>query len=92
MTYELLLAQRAELDTRVNSYRQYELKSQERETLATEVVPDEQVLTRARELAQTIAGYPAKGITAVKQGLRAATTRGAPQDWFDTCMPDGAKA
>ena len=32
-------AQRAELDTRVNSYRQYELKSQERETLATEVVP-----------------------------------------------------
>jgi chromosome segregation ATPase len=32
-------AQRAELEARVNSYRQYELKCQERETLATEVVP-----------------------------------------------------
>ena len=32
-------AQRAELDARVNSYRQYEIKCQERETLATEVVP-----------------------------------------------------
>ena len=32
-------AQRAELEIRVNSYRQYELKCQERETLATEVVP-----------------------------------------------------
>lgn len=32
-------AQRAELESRVNLYRQYELKCQERETLATEVVP-----------------------------------------------------
>lgn len=32
-------AQRAELEARVNSYRQYELKCQEREALATEVVP-----------------------------------------------------
>ncbi|MGE0111021.1 ATP-binding protein [Aquabacterium sp.] len=32
-------AQRAELDSRVNLFRQYELKCQERETLATEVVP-----------------------------------------------------
>jgi chromosome segregation ATPase len=32
-------AQRAELEARVNSFRQWELKCQERETLATEVVP-----------------------------------------------------
>ncbi|MGC4061158.1 MAG: AAA family ATPase [Aquabacterium sp.] len=32
-------AQRAELESRVNNYRQYELKCQERETLGTEVVP-----------------------------------------------------
>lgn len=32
-------AQRAELEARVNNHRQYELKCQERETLATEVVP-----------------------------------------------------
>ncbi len=32
-------AQRAELESRVNNYRQWELKCQERETLATEVVP-----------------------------------------------------
>ena len=60
--------------------------------VATEVVADDQVLARARELAQTIAGYPAQGITAVKQGLRAAHTRGAPEAWFDSCMPEGANA
>lgn len=32
-------AQRAELESRVNNYRQWELKCQERETLGTEVVP-----------------------------------------------------
>ena len=32
-------AQRAELEARVNNHRQYELKCQERETLATEVAP-----------------------------------------------------
>jgi len=32
-------AQRAELETRVNSFRQWELKCEERETLGTEVVP-----------------------------------------------------
>ena len=60
--------------------------------VATEVVADDQVLARARELAQTIAAYPAQGITAVKQGLRAAHTRGAPEAWFDSCMPEGANA
>lgn len=60
--------------------------------VATEVVADDQVLARARELAQTITGYPAQGITAVKQGLRAAHTRGAPEAWFDSCMPEGANA
>lgn len=44
-------AQRAELESRVNLYRQYELKCQERETLATEVVP---VLT-SHETRKTLA-------------------------------------
>ena len=38
-TADDLEANRAELESRVNNYRQYELKCQERETLATEVVP-----------------------------------------------------
>jgi chromosome segregation ATPase len=50
-------AQRAELESRVNLYRQYELKCQERETLATEVVPvlsnvetRKQLVNKLREL------------------------------------------
>lgn len=43
--------------------------------IATEVVHDAEVVARCRHLAQTISGYPASGVTAVKSGLRAATTR-----------------
>ncbi|TDP81388.1 AAA domain-containing protein [Aquabacterium commune] len=50
-------AQRAELEVRVNNHRQYELKCQERERLATEVVPvmanhetRKQLATKLREL------------------------------------------
>ena len=42
--------------------------------IATEVVADAEVLARCRQLAQTISGYPASGVTAVKSGLRAAST------------------
>jgi 2-(1,2-epoxy-1,2-dihydrophenyl)acetyl-CoA isomerase len=45
--------------------------------IATEVVPDEQVLARSRQLAGAIAQYPAHGVVAVKSGLRAAFTRSA---------------
>ncbi|WP_029044997.1 enoyl-CoA hydratase/isomerase family protein [Cupriavidus sp. amp6] len=43
--------------------------------IATEVTDDAQVLDRARELAATIAGFPADGVAAIKGGMRAASTR-----------------
>lgn len=43
--------------------------------IATEVTGDAQVLDRARELAATIAGFPADGVAAIKGGMRAASTR-----------------
>lgn len=38
--------------------------------LATEMVADDQVLPRARELATQLAGYPAGGLAAIKSGYR----------------------
>jgi enoyl-CoA hydratase len=43
-----------------------------RQGIATEVVPDDQVLERARALAIRIAGYPPEGPGHIKAGLRAA--------------------
>ncbi|QYY29170.1 MULTISPECIES: enoyl-CoA hydratase/isomerase family protein [Cupriavidus] len=43
--------------------------------VATEVTDDTQVLDRARDLATTIAAFPAGGVTAIKRGMRAASTR-----------------
>ncbi|MBP0619052.1 enoyl-CoA hydratase/isomerase family protein [Cupriavidus consociatus] len=43
--------------------------------IATEVTDDAQVLDRARELAATIAGFPADGVAAIKGGMRAASAR-----------------
>lgn len=43
-----------------------------RQGIATEVVPDEQVVERACALAARIAGYPPQGPLRVKAGLRAA--------------------
>lgn len=54
--------------------------------IATEVVPDAEVLARARHLAQTISAYPANGVTAVKSGLRTASTRRLPGAWSDACQ------
>ena len=45
--------------------------------IATEVTGDARVLDRARELAATIAGFPADGVAAIKSGMRAASTRRA---------------
>lgn len=59
--------------------------------IATEVRPDDAVVARARELAQTVSAYPASGIAAVKRGLRAAHTRRAPGEWFDACTPTEAQ-
>ncbi|MCY1206036.1 Carnitinyl-CoA dehydratase [compost metagenome] len=43
--------------------------------IATEVTDDAHVLDRARELAATIAGFPADGVAAIKGGMRAASLR-----------------
>ncbi|WP_179405288.1 enoyl-CoA hydratase/isomerase family protein [Burkholderia guangdongensis] len=53
--------------------------------IATEVVDDARTLARARALAATIAAYPAHAVDAIKGGIRAASTRGAPERWFDVC-------
>ena len=48
-------AQLAELQTRVNSHRQYQIKLRERERLATEIVPVLQWAERRAQLAQRLA-------------------------------------
>lgn len=50
--------------------------------LAYEVVPDDQVLTRANELATTLAGYPGQGLKNIKASLRRYGVAGDGQDWF----------
>ncbi|CAG2152371.1 enoyl-CoA hydratase/isomerase family protein [Cupriavidus numazuensis] len=53
--------------------------------VATEVTDDTQVLDRARDLAATIAAFPAGGVTAIKRGMRAASTRMALPQWLGAC-------
>ena len=53
-----------------------------RERIATEVVDDDQVVTRACALALRIAGFPPQGPSRIKTALRAASLRMAPGDWF----------
>jgi len=50
--------------------------------LAYEVVPDDQVLARARELAATLAGYPGDGLKNIKASLRRYGAAGDGSDWF----------
>jgi enoyl-CoA hydratase/carnithine racemase len=50
--------------------------------LAHDVVPDDQVLTRARELAATLAGYPGAGLKNIKASLRRYGAAGDGADWF----------
>lgn len=49
---------------------------------AYDVVADEQVLTRARELAATLAGYPPAGLRNIKASLRKFGAAGDGEDWF----------
>ena len=54
-----------------------------RERIATEVVDDERVPERARELARRIAAFPAPGPDRIKTALRAASLRMHARDWFE---------
>lgn len=58
--------------------------------IATEVVADDDVLARARDMAARIAGFPADTVHAIKGTLRAAGARMAPAEWFDACLPADA--
>ncbi|MBU4609417.1 enoyl-CoA hydratase/isomerase family protein [Achromobacter sp. GG226] len=53
--------------------------------VATEVVPDADVVTRAHALAAQIGAYPAAGVAAVKTALRAARAQMPPRDWLGAC-------
>jgi enoyl-CoA hydratase/carnithine racemase len=57
--------------------------------IATEVVDDAYTLARARALAATIATYPAQAVDAIKGGIRAASARIAPENWFEVCRDPG---
>jgi len=51
--------------------------------VAAEVVPDDQVVTRAHELADTIAAYPAGAAAKIKTAYRRLGPGAAAEAWFD---------
>ncbi|MBO9353073.1 enoyl-CoA hydratase/isomerase family protein [Bordetella petrii] len=53
--------------------------------IASEVVDDETVLERARELACKIAAFPATSVAEVKSGMRAATMQMPAEHWLRAC-------
>lgn len=53
-----------------------------RERIASEVSDDDQVLARARALAERIAGFPPGGVPQIKTSLRAASAGMRARDWF----------
>ena len=53
-----------------------------RERIATEVVDDDQVVLRACELAERIAGFPPAGVPRIKTAIRAAAAGMRARDWF----------
>ena len=50
--------------------------------VATEVVGDDDVLDRARELSATIAGYPRSGVRAIKSTVVRGRSAASGRDWF----------
>lgn len=50
--------------------------------IATEVVPDAQVLARAREIAASMASFPPEGVRKVKAMIRGIGTLDDPEDFF----------
>lgn len=51
--------------------------------VATEWVPDAQVVERACALAQRIAGFPQDSVARIKSSVRAAGALREPREWFD---------
>jgi len=62
--------------------------------IALESVPDDQVVDRARELAERLAGYPEGGLSRIKQALRRYAAHD-PEEWFkrasEATPPGGLK-
>ena len=62
--------------------RRYTGVELERMGVASEVVADNEVLTRARELSATIAGYPPSGVRAIKSTVIRGRTEASGHEWF----------
>ena len=58
---------------------------------AYDVVADDAVLTRARELAATLAGYPPQGLKAIKASLRRFGAAGDGEEWFRPAAVTGGQ-
>ena len=52
--------------------------------VASEVVADDAVLDRARELSATIAGYPPRGVRAIKQTIVGGRPAARGREWFES--------
>jgi enoyl-CoA hydratase/carnithine racemase len=50
--------------------------------VATEVVPDDQVVSRCTVLAQEMSQWPAKGVAAIKPAIRRGSLGMSVEDWF----------
>ena len=62
--------------------RRYTGTELEQMGVAAEVVADDQVLNRARELSATIAGYPRNGVRSIKQTVLRGRTAASGHEWF----------
>ncbi|MCY3593506.1 MAG: enoyl-CoA hydratase/isomerase family protein [Acidobacteria bacterium] len=62
--------------------RRYTGRELERMGVAAEVVDDDAVLDRARELSATIAGYPPQGVRAIKRTILGGRPAASGRDWF----------
>ncbi len=62
--------------------RRYTGAELERMGVASEVVADNEVLTRARELSATIAGYPPSGVRAIKSTVIRGRSAASGHEWF----------
>ncbi len=62
--------------------RRYTARELERMGVAAEVVDDDAVLDRARELSATIAGYPPQGVRAIKRTILGGRPAASGRDWF----------
>ena len=62
--------------------RRYTGAELERMGVACEVVADDEVLTRARELSATIAGYPRSGVRSIKSAVLRGRPAASGHEWF----------